>query len=57
MAAMKPMPHVHTYVLNGKGERISRCIHPEDHHRAVKHALHSRLLAAARAIFAKSAWR
>ncbi|QOD05940.1 hypothetical protein [Pseudarthrobacter sp. BIM B-2242] len=54
---MKPMPHVHTYVLNGKGERISRCLHSEDHHRAVKYALRRRLLTAARAIFAKSAWR
>jgi hypothetical protein len=33
MPPMKPMPHVHTYVLNGAGERISKCIHSEDHPR------------------------
>lgn len=32
MTSMKPMPHVHTYVQNGAGERVSkRCIHADLH--------------------------
>lgn len=31
MGPMKPLPHVHTYVLNADGEPISKCIDSDRH--------------------------
>lgn len=52
MTPMKPMPHVHTYVLNGAGERISkRCIHADLHPPVVRSAPRHLLATVLRAIF------
>jgi hypothetical protein len=52
MTPMKPMPHVHTYVQNGAGERISkRCIHADMHPPVIKSALRRWLTKVLHAIF------
>lgn len=51
MPPMKPLPHVHTYVLNGKGERISKCIYSHEHPKMTFRALVGGLAKAVRALF------
>lgn len=46
MAAMKPMPHVHAYVLDKDGNPISKCIDSDRHP-----SLTARGLEAAKAFF------
>lgn len=51
MAPMKPLPHVHTYVLNGNGERISKCIHSDQHPKPTVRAFFRELARGLRTLF------
>lgn len=52
MDPMKPLPHVHTYVLNGAGERISKCIYSNEHPKLTLRTFFRELARGLRIIFA-----